>query len=194
MHCCCPPPLLYPISAVVPYALNSAAFQCYGILAWVLICGACHQYPATSVRVFQFVRTGWTFGPLIGMLIGRFVVNCTPFELAQVFPSAVLGAALVMMAAMAFTEHDLAFAVNLLPTDRKRRFSDKCLAVAARCGLSERETEIMTLFAKGRNLAYIQDQLCLSKSTVSTHRQHIYQKLGVHSSQEMIDLIQEEKA
>ena len=189
-----PTPLLYPISAVAPYALNSAAFQCYGILAWVLICGACHQYPATSVRVFQFVRAGWTFGPLIGMLIGRFVVNCTPFELAQVFPCAVLGAALVMMAAMAFTEHDLAFAVNLLPTDRKRRFIDKCLAVAARCGLSERETEIMTLFAKGRNLAYIQDQLCLSKSTVSTHRQHIYQKLGVHSSQEMIDLIQEEKA
>ena len=179
---------------MAPYALNSAAFQCYGILAWVLICGACHQYPATSVRVFQFVRAGWTFGPLIGMLIGRFVVNCTPFELAQVFPCAVLGAVLVMMAAMAFTEHDLAFAVNLLPTDRKRRFIDKCLAVAARCGLSERETEIMTLFAKGRNLAYIQDQLCLSKSTVSTHRQHIYQKLGVHSSQEMIDLIQEEKA
>ncbi len=57
-----------------------------------------------------------------------------------------------------------------------------------------RETEIMTLFAKGRNLAYIQEQLCLSKSTVSTHRQHIYQKLGIHSSQEMIDLIQEEKA
>lgn len=52
----------------------------------------------------------------------------------------------------------------------------------------------MTLFAKGRNLAYIQEQLCLSKSTVCTHRQHIYQKLGVHSSQEMIDLIQEEKA
>ena len=130
-----PTPLLYPISAVAPYALNSAAFQCYGILAWVLICGACHQYPATSIRVFQFVRAGWTFGPLIGMLFGRFVVNCTSFELAQVFPCAVLGAALVMMAAMAFTEHDLAFAVNLLPTDRKRRFTDKCLAVAARCGL-----------------------------------------------------------
>ena len=189
-----PAPLLYPISAVAPYALNSAAFQCFGILAWVLICGACHQYPATSVRVFQFVRAGWTFGPLVGMLIGRFVVNCTPFGLAQVFPCAVLGAVLVMMTTMAFTERDLAFAVNLLPTDRKRRFTDKCLAVAARCGLSERETEIMTLFAKGRNLAYIQDQLCLSKSTVSTHRQHIYQKLGVHSSQEMIDLIQEEKA
>ncbi len=48
----------------------------------------------------------------------------------------------------------------------------------------------MIMFAKGRNLPYVQEELCLSKSTVSTHRQHIYQKLGVHSAQEMIDLIQ----
>ena len=38
--------------------------------------------------------------------------------------------------------------------------------------------------------AYIQETLVLSKSTVSTHRQHIYQKLGIHSQQELIDLIQ----
>ena len=62
-----------------------------------------------------------------------------------------------------------------------------------RYGLTEREGEVMIMFAKGRNLPYVQEELCLSKSTVSTHRQHIYQKLGVHSAQEMIDLIQEEK-
>ena len=59
--------------------------------------------------------------------------------------------------------------------------------------LVSREGEIMIMFAKGRNLPYVQEELCLSKSTVSTHRQHIYQKLGVHSAQEMIDLIQKEK-
>lgn len=72
-----------------------------------------------------------------------------------------------------------------------------CAQVAGReeaTAENAREIEIMTMFAKGRNLTYIQEQLCLSKSTVSTHRQHIYQKLSVHSSQEMIDLIQEEKA
>ena len=184
-----PVPMLYPVDVVIPYAINAAAFQCFGILAWVLICGTCHQYPATSVRTFSLIRAGWTAGPIAGM----FVVHFTPFQLADVFPCSLIGAALVMCTFMAFTERDLATAVNLLPTDKKRRFTNKCLAVAARCGLSERETEIMQLFAKGRNLAYIQDQLCLSKSTVSTHRQHIYQKLGVHSSQEMIDLIQEEK-
>lgn len=188
-----PVPMLYPVDVVIPYAINAAAFQCFGILAWVLICGTCHQYPATSVRTFSLIRAGWTAGPIVGMLVGRFVVHFTPFGLPEVFPCSLIGAVLVMCTFMAFTERDLAAAVNLLPTDKKRRFTNKCLAVAARCGLSERETEIMQLFAKGRNLAYIQDQLCLSKSTVSTHRQHIYQKLGVHSSQEMIDLIQEEK-
>lgn len=54
-----PTPLLYPISAVAPYALNSAAFQCYGILAWVLICGACHQYPApASAYSSSFAQDG----------------------------------------------------------------------------------------------------------------------------------------
>lgn len=189
-----PTPLIYPISAVAPYAINAASFQCFGIMAWVLICGTCHQYPTASVRTFSLIRAGWTFGPIVGLLIGRFVVHYTPFGLAEVFACALVGGLFAMFTTMTFTERDLAFAVNLLPTDKKRRFTDKCLAVATRCGLSERETEIMTLFAKGRNLAYIQEQLCLSKSTVSTHRQHIYQKLGVHSSQEMIDLIQEEKA
>lgn len=189
-----PTPLIYPIDVVAPYAINAASFQCFGIMAWVLICGTCHQYPTASVRTFSLVRAGWTLGPIVGLLMGRFVVHYTPFDLPEVFACALIGGVFAMLTTMTFTERDLAFAVNLLPTDKKRRFTDKCLAVATRYGLSERETEIMTLFAKGRNLAYIQEQLCLSKSTVSTHRQHIYQKLGVHSSQEMINLIQEEKA
>ena len=62
--------------------------------------------------------------------------------------------------------------------------------MAKRYGLTERESEIMMMLATGRNLPFIQDQLFLSKSTVSTHRQHIYQKLGIHSQQELIDLVQ----
>ena len=82
--------------------------------------------------------------------------------------------------------------MDILPLERRERFQDKCRLIIERYGLSEREGEIMIMFAKGRNLPYVQEELCLSKSTVSTHRQHIYQKLGVHSAQEMIDLIQKE--
>lgn len=71
-----------------------------------------------------------------------------------------------------------------------RRFTARCDAAAKRFGLTPRETEIMIMFAKGRNLDYIHNELVISKSTVSMHRQHIYRKLGVHSQQEMIDLIE----
>lgn len=67
---------------------------------------------------------------------------------------------------------------------------ERCNAVIEQYGLTEREGEIMVMFAKGRNLPYVMEELVLSKSTVSTHRQHIYKKLGVHSAQEMIDVIQ----
>ena len=80
--------------------------------------------------------------------------------------------------------------MDILPLERRERFQDKCRLIIERYGLSEREGEIMIMFAKGRNLAYIQDKLFISKSTVSTHRQHIYKKLGIHSQQELLDLVQ----
>ena len=73
------------------------------------------------------------------------------------------------------------------------RFTARCDAAAKQFGLTPRETEIMVMFAKGRNLDYIHNELVISKSTVSMHRQHIYRKLGVHSQQEMIDLIEHQE-
>lgn len=57
-------------------------------------------------------------------------------------------------------------------------------------GLTPRETEIMLLFARGRTSTYIQEELFISRGTVTTHLQHIYRKAGVHSKQELLDLIE----
>ena len=49
------------------------------------------------------------------------------------------------------------------------------------------------LLAKGRGTAYIQDKLCISKSTAKTHISHIYRKLDIHTHQDLIDLVEEER-
>ena len=67
--------------------------------------------------------------------------------------------------------------MDIIPLARKRHFRAKCLRVIDRYGLSAREGEITIMLAKGRNLPYVQEHLHLSRSTVSTHRQHIYQSL-----------------
>ena len=128
------------------------------------------------------------------MLVGRWLWYGVGLDVQGAFTAAATCVLLIVLVNnFVFTERSLALALSIMPTDRKQRFQDRCRAVIERYGLTEREGEVMIMFAKGRNLPYVQEELCLSKSTVSTHRQHIYQKLGVHSAQEMIDLIQEEK-
>ena len=56
-------------------------------------------------------------------------------------------------------------------------------------GLTRRESEILLLLAQGRSISVIQEKLVVSKNTVKTHVKNIYNKLDVHSQQELIDLV-----
>ena len=189
-----PAPMLFPaIPAYLPLAIDVGAFQCLGMGMWILIAGLCRRYQTSCLFAFGLIRAAWSAGPLAGMLVGRWLWYGVGLDVAGAFTAAFTCVLLIVLVNnFVFTENALARALSIMPTDRKQRFQDRCRAVIERYGLTEREGEIMIMFAKGRNLPYVQEELCLSKSTVSTHRQHIYQKLDVHSAQEMIDLIQKE--
>ncbi|MGV8082399.1 MAG: response regulator transcription factor [Coriobacteriia bacterium] len=64
----------------------------------------------------------------------------------------------------------------------------RCAAMAAAFGLTPREREVLVMLAKGRNTEYIQRTLVVSSNTVRTHIRRIYEKLDVHSHQELIDM------
>ena len=63
---------------------------------------------------------------------------------------------------------------------------------AALNGLTPRETEVFLLLAEGNQLKRIAEDLFLSENTVKRHRTNVYQKLGVSSRQELIDLAKSE--
>ena len=63
-------------------------------------------------------------------------------------------------------------------------------AIASGAQLTERETEIFELLVRGRNARYLQEQLGITRNTAKSHIAHIYAKLGVHSQQELIDLVE----
>lgn len=59
--------------------------------------------------------------------------------------------------------------------------------------LSDRETEILQLLAKGKSYSMIADDLYINKETVRTHIKNIYQKLNVHSKAGAIDKASRER-
>lgn len=71
-------------------------------------------------------------------------------------------------------------------------FRVRCERVCGRYDLSPREAEIFTLLAKGRNAKFIQEELCISSSTVKTHIYRIYRKMGINSQQLLIDTVDDE--
>lgn len=73
------------------------------------------------------------------------------------------------------------------------RWRSACDAVCEEYGLSPREREIFPSIAKGRNAEYIQNAFVISGHTAKMHISNIYRKLGVHSLQELLDIVDSKK-
>ncbi len=70
---------------------------------------------------------------------------------------------------------------------------EACEVVAKKAKLTPRETDVLKLLAQGRNSGNISKQLVISEGTSKTHVKHVYQKMNVHSQQELIDAVEETK-
>ena len=66
-------------------------------------------------------------------------------------------------------------------------------AVALAHHLSRRETDVFALIARGRSVPFIAEALVISENTVRSHARRIYDKLGVHSKQELLNMVEGEQ-
>ncbi len=58
-------------------------------------------------------------------------------------------------------------------------------------GLTQRETDVFVLLAQGRSRKFICEELFIADGTASSHIRHVYEKMGVHSKQELLSLVLE---
>jgi DNA-binding CsgD family transcriptional regulator len=71
----------------------------------------------------------------------------------------------------------------------KGRFRVRCEQVAKHYTLSPRQSDVFFLLARGHNVQHIQKELYISTHTVKSHIYSIYSKLGIHTHQELLDLV-----
>lgn len=75
------------------------------------------------------------------------------------------------------------------PADPAGWQAELCRAALAEVDVSPREFDVALLAYRGYSARNIARQLAVSESTVKTHLTHVYRKLGIHSRQELIELI-----
>ena len=76
------------------------------------------------------------------------------------------------------------------PEDTGASLDRTCTRLATTHGLSPREADVLRLLARGRTTTRIEEELGISMNTVNTHVRHVFQKLDVHSRQELLDLVE----
>lgn len=72
---------------------------------------------------------------------------------------------------------------------RKQELVDRCDEIARTYKLSAREEEVLLLLAQRKTVGII-ERSCLSPTApAKAHVRHIYQKLDIHTRQELFDLL-----
>jgi len=186
-------------------AVVSAGGTLFDILMWIALSEIAHRGTLSSIRVFGLGRAanaggialGWAGSYLLLRTSGVEPTAVLAFSLGMVF-------ILILTTTLIFKEGDFpaeeAVAGAALPAGADPdepvtrpaagRWRRCCATIAHEYSLSPREEEVMVLLAKGRSMKHIEDELVISYHTAKSHANHIYRKLGVHSREELIDMVE----
>lgn len=191
--------LLLPILGreFLPFAGTvAAAGMAYFRIFWLAIAiDIARGVPAPILRTHAWALIADYGGVAIGSSI-QDVLSLSPLLTASQLTviSSTVVVLLILVSMFLFNERgfdDLWGALPLAaPEPPESRLAKNCALVGAAHGLTPREEEILIYLARGRNREYIQNTLVLSRHTVTTHIKRIYEKLGVHSHQDLIDLVE----
>lgn len=171
--------------------LGLATYVLTMILVWVVLARVTKLYQLPAFFIFGIGWASYTAGMLAGTFGGALLSSffeITPRVLSIVTLASVC--LLFVVYLFLFTEKIMGRLLGEARPESRRPFREHCLSVASSFGLTERETEIMMLVAKGRSTPRIREELGLTIGTVNTHMNHLYKKLDVHDRQELIDLLE----
>ncbi|MEC4272353.1 LuxR C-terminal-related transcriptional regulator [Adlercreutzia sp. R25] len=87
----------------------------------------------------------------------------------------------------------LSFDEDKVERSRRAPFEELLGKLGDEYGLTDREREVFSMLARGYRVAQIQDAFTISYSTVRTHINHIYTKMGIHTYNDLSKLIAEAK-
>lgn len=164
------------------------------MLLWAFLADAAHRTDVCPVAVFALGWTAYSLPfPLGHALGGTFALSEASTSLVSVIVYLLAMASVFLLDERDFSA-SRAFADLEKPAVPPALFDaleEACRDIGRTAHLTDRELDVMKLICKGRSKGYIAENLCISENTVRSHARHLYAKVGVHSKQELLDLLGE---
>ncbi|QOS69589.1 hypothetical protein GS424_007060 [Eggerthella guodeyinii] len=187
--------VVFGILALLPLGISmTSSIQVMLIFSWLLF----WVYLFLGIPPVRGKKGVDPLAAIVGSFaIGWIVSRAAHFRLAETYPELSIGLSLagaVMTIAIPAYSLVLSFKRSRreppgAPVDGGDRLARSCSALAGEFQLTKREEEVLSLLAAGRGRQYVSEALVISEGTAKTHIKHIYAKLGIHSKEELLDLV-----
>jgi DNA-binding CsgD family transcriptional regulator len=177
--------------------LHSISTPLIGCLVWIAMSSRDLHREHSAVYIYA-TATFWFSGLTTLMVLLGVLTPLTP--LLAVLHGGIVSIAVLWLLlperGSLFRTGESALSESTLSTDPGTDQSEadslaaRCTRVAEIYHLTKREQDILQFLARGRDTAHIASVHTIGRETVRTHTHNIYQKTGVHSQQELMDLIE----
>ncbi len=169
--------------------IGLAGYVCLKIAFWTLFASIVYASGVSAVTVFCIGEGCQAAGLFAGSLLSGVIPTASGYALVD---SIAIG---VLILTYIFVLNDRkVYAILYEPApaviDERARFQARCEEIATQYSLSKRETEVFLLMARGHSAARMAEDLYVSTGTVNSHVKSIYRKMGIHSKQELLNIVE----
>lgn len=174
---------------IASYGAAQIAFSLILPTMTILALGIAITSSSNPIHLICATYSGVFLGQFFGTLIGN--TMHTPNSSNESLVSFALLLLIGITYVVLFPE---SLIVKLSPTTlslNHESLEARCQRIAQHTKLSPRETEVFILLAKGRDIAFVAEKLCIAKSTAASHRKSIYRKLDIHTQQQLLSSVEE---
>ena len=171
------------------FGVHQFGYQYFYTIIWAYWSVLSHRLGGPYAQYAATGAFGVQFGQITGSMVGAAIAHAvtSPYQLAMTSASAILVILFISVFQMSATPLSSIAPFGQGPV--RTRFYSACTNLADARGFSPRERDVFMILVRGRNCAYIANELHIAESTVKSHIKSIYRKAGVHSQQELLDAI-----
>lgn len=174
-----------------------AGYTCFDMMGWIIVAALAVRHERCAGGVIALSRLFELGGVLCGGVVGVLATGWAWADDANMaIVSTAIAYALVAAAVLLLyrgSTNVWPLMERSAPQDglRSQRGALVVSAMSERYGLTPRETDMLGFFAAGRSIPWIAEHEGISEGTVRSHTRHLYEKIDVHSRQELLDVIEE---
>lgn len=174
--------------------LMSASYMCFKLLLLIFIVVVAESLQASVVTAFSvfFVSVATLFMFVVGTVL-PFAVSLAGLDVYANRQTTLLVVAfgLITVTLVCLLRYVLANERSVVASSQKTASHEALQRIAQAHRLTPREVDVAALVLQGYSLKMVAQILYIAEGTVQTHMKNLYRKLGLHSKQELIALVNE---